>query len=442
MTRINGETEDKCYDVVVIGAGVAGLAAGEGLRKELPGLSLVVLEARDRIGGRTWTQEFDSVSLDMGATWIHGGKNNPIAKMANRSRIKLMADKDDDFVLMDEGGNEISDSLLDKKEREFGKMIRRAKSYSRTCNPRISVKQAIQHVQPEALDDPILIYLLKQEIEFEYGGPIDAISGANFDEDEEFSGGDVIPFGGFKSILETFTRGLTIQKGVAVSMVRYNGMGAEVETTNGIYRAKKVVCTVPLGILKSGSLLFQPQLAQPKLLAIQRIGLATVNKVGLLFDKVFWPKRTRGFGFTSSTHKFFYFVNKFAFTGDNMLEAYCVGESAAAIETQTDEETIRDALDSVHAIFRSSQISRENVEESLVRAFISRWGQDKYAQGAYSFAAPETDEDDFASFLAPEQGTLFFAGEHTSPSYRGTVHGAYMSGRRVARQIGEHFSAD
>jgi monoamine oxidase len=168
--------------------------------------------------------------------------------------------------------------------------------------------------------------------------------------------------------------------------------------------------------------------------AIQRIGWGTVNKVCLVFDEVFWPEE-KGFGLASTIQKYPYFLNKYVFTGSPVLEGYAIGKHAAAMEDQDEETIIQDALHEVQKFVDSDSCNEERPRRALRRYYISRWGKEKYTQGAYSYKSPETRSHDFDAFTDPQQNVLFFAGEHTSFQYRGTVHGAYLSGKRAGKQL-------
>jgi monoamine oxidase len=160
-----------------------------------------------------------------------------------------------------------------------------------------------------------------------------------------------------------------------------------------------------------------------------------VNKVALLFDDVFWPRDTKGFGVASSARTYPYFINKYAISEIPMLEAYSVGKHAKLMEDQDDEEIVEDVLNVILAMFATDSCDKEKIRGSLLKSYISRWGKEKYTQGAYTFSSTETVLDDFFAFLDSEEDVLFFGGEHTSKQFRGTVHGAYFSGQHAARQV-------
>jgi monoamine oxidase len=297
------------------------------------------------------------------------------------------------------------------------------------------LKEAIEHVKPDALHDPVIQYFISHNVEFDYGGSIESLSAAYYDDDGQLEGIDAIPIGGFEPIIQELAKGLNIQKSIEVQSIRYTTEGARLETNTGVvYKADKVVCTLPLGVLKSGDVDFHPLLSQRKRDAIERIGWGTVNKVCLVFDNVYWPEE-KGFGMATTLQKYPYFVNKHIFTGSAVLEGYAIGRHAAAMEDQDEETIIEDVLHEIQKFVDSDSCDKETLKRALRRFYISRWGKEKFTRGAYSYKSPETRSYDFDAFTEPQQHVLFFAGEHTSCQYRGTVHGAYLSGNRVGKQV-------
>jgi monoamine oxidase len=397
-----------------------------------------VLEARDRIGGRTYTYEDEKygVHLDLGATWIHGVEDdNPIVKLAKKAGADYKA-HDQHIIIIDEHGNKMSQKKSDKEWYRFHKLLRKAEKYAvdNELERKISMKEAIEAVDSNALKDPIIQYYAKMDLEFDYGATLEDLSAVYYDTDEAFDGEDAIPLDGYRSIVNHLARGLKIEKECAVQAIRYNvDCGVEVDTNMGTYRARSAICTVPLGVLKSGDMRFEPALPKQKQNAIDRIGWGTVAKVGLLFEEPFWPKDKMGFGFASDNGKFPFFLNKYCFTGKPMLETYAVGKHARRMEQQTKNEITQDVMKEIHTMFGNEEGVK--IPSKPLCTFVSSWGTDPFSRGAYSFAGLATKEDDFHIFEEPVGDVLLFAGEHTCRDYRGTVHGAHISGLRAARQI-------
>jgi monoamine oxidase len=450
------------YNVIVIGAGVSGLTAAKYIQHAFDmssndssnddddgsnNLSVVVLEARDRIGGRTYTYRDNSqnIHIDYGATWIHGSKEHgqPIAMTADSMNYKLIPDHD--WTVYDITGNKgskiVSDSKVDAAQEKFDDTMERVKSYSRkilkkTRQP-MSIQDAMQ--QQHINNDPLMQYFIKMRIEFDLGGCVDQVSAPLYDFDEEYDGGDYIPVNGYKPILDGLANGLDIHCSTPITKIVYDIDGVQIHTARGqIYKADKVICTLPLGVLKSQAVTFEPQLSEQKIKAIERIGFGLVNKVGLLFDTVLWPKNEIGFGIVSSSSNNnnnncpLYLLNKYATNASPMIEAYYVGKDAREMENQSDQQIIDNVLSVMSTMFGHKKTKLQN---SLIKSYIHRWGQEEYTKGSYSFAAVNTRPEDFEALQSSQLRVLYFAGEHTSRSFPGTCHGAFLTGRDTATKV-------
>jgi monoamine oxidase len=452
------------YDVIVIGSGIAGLSAAQHLQQAYS-CSILVLEARNRIGGRTYTivegdhddtHENESISanasdvsdiqkssrpvhIDMGATWVHGGKKarQPIAVVADSMDYKLFYHGDGDRVYDVNTGKAFSSKALDNTDQTFENNLKKAKKYAKSLEKKtgqqISIQEALESVDPNIGSDLLQQYFIRQYLEFDLGGQADTISGAHFDMDDEFAGGDFVPSQGYKPILDQLAKGLDIQLETPVETIEYDTEGVWLHTNRGIYHAKRVVCTIPLGVLKSGAITFQPELSESKQTAIRRLGMGVVNKVGLLFEDVMWPAKQTGFGLVGKEAPLCqYILNKYPFTQVPMLEAYMVGKQAVEMSGQSDEQVLNAILGELSSMFGQP---KEALQQGLRKTYIQRWDKEEYTRGAYSYANPESRTEDFEAFEYSQLRVLFFAGEHTNVDYRGTAHGAFLSGRRAARDI-------
>jgi monoamine oxidase len=453
--------------VVVIGSGLAGLSAAKHLHQSRPDCSILVLEARNRLGGRTYTlvdksmnhdakqqenvtdksnssptssnSSSGSVWVDMGATWIHGSKKagHPIAKLAHAMGYSLIRDSDDD-----EGyynltvGTTVSLENHRKSKTKFRNNLNKAQKYAKSMEKshgqRISIQNALEVVDPTIGNDASQQYLVRLWLEFDFGGTADTISGAHFDDDSEYDGGDYIPSHGYKPIVERLADGLNVQLNTQVQTIAYDKERVCLRTNQGVYLANRVICTIPLGVLKSGAVQFQPGLSQSKRTAIDRIGWGLVNKVGLLFHDVFWPTQKTGFGVMGKDPFCHYIINKYLFCQIPMLEVYMVGKQARGMVDMNDDQVIRTILDEFSIMFGRS---KETLQQSLRQTYIQRWDREEFTRGAYSYTSLETREEDFEAFEYSQLKVVFFAGEHTHAAYRGTAHGAFLSGRRAARDL-------
>jgi polyamine oxidase len=377
--------------VVIIGAGVAGLSAARFLADR--GLKPIVLEARERIGGRIWTVNLDGHPIDLGASWIHGPHGNPIAAIAREARASI---KNTDWDQIWFPGSKPG------KARRAMAQARRLFS-SRGFG---SVADAI----PEAwLSDPFMRWALRTTIAGEYGADAGALSLRHWRDDYDFDGGDYAVTGGYGEIVTHLARRLDIRVAHRVKAIRHNKEDVAVETNRGTIHAEFAIVTLPLGVLKAGSVIFDPPLPQRKEQAIKRLGVGVLNKLVLIFDRPFWPKNAQVIG-----HHGPYSI--FVVQGRTLVGL--VGGAAARMPVPEAPEAVLRALGAPRPL--------SNI--------VTNWHEDHFALGAISVVAPGGTSADFDA-LAAKVGRLLFAGEATSRAYRGTVHGAYVSGQRAAMEL-------
>jgi monoamine oxidase len=426
-TPINVEEDKAKSPVLIIGAGIAGLATAARL-KARGFTNIRIIEARNRLGGRVFTDRSLKIPVDMGASWIHGpdGKNpiTPIAKAANATTFVT---DDESLLVYDLNGKVIPDSVIDKSYTDYNSLLTKIKSKSSSSK---SVKAAIQEVDNQLLSDLTMQYQLSSYMEFDAGGDISELSSLDWDSDENFSGADVLFPNGYDAVVEYLAKDFTIEKETIVQSIDYQGTNVVVQTNKGVKTAKYVVCTVPLGVLKSGNIAFTPSLPNPITSAINKLKMGNVNKVALLFDTCFWDKDLQYVGFTSQEKgAYSYLLNVKKFLPNvNMLMTFGFGNYGKTMESQTDTQIKNDIMAMLKKIYG-------NAIPAPTQVLISRWGKDEFSQGSYSFANVGATNSDFQAFETPVNNTLFFAGEHTNAAYRGTVHGAYLSGVRAADAI-------
>jgi monoamine oxidase len=192
-----------------------------------------------------------------------------------------------------------------------------------------------------------------------------------------------------------------------------------------------VVCAVPLGVMKSGAITFDPPLPAPLRDAVAQIGFGTVTKIALKFDKPFWPTDTQYFGMmTQPQGRWNYWLNYRRFSDHNILLGFSFGNYAAQADRMRPSEMTRDALKVLRSVWGTAVAHPTQV-------LTTHWSQDPHFKGAYSFPQTGGTIAQFDRFAQPVAGRLFMAGEHTLFDHHGTTHGALLSGRRAARAIAQ-----
>ncbi len=416
----NSVTE-KVYDTIIIGAGVSGLSAYRSLSKN-EDLSILILEARERIGGRIWTDTLgETIAADVGASWIHGIKGNPISKIIKDNNIAVApTDYDDDIVYNTKGVEVAYQEDLVEDFQEFAE-----DNYD--VDFVTLLDQYAKNISQE--ETAYLRFVLNTLISHELGTTLSDVSYASFDVGKEFAGGDVLFRDGYSQIIEILAEGADVRLGDPVNTVAYNGTLAKVSTANDIsYSAKTILVTVPLGVLKKGYIKFIPELPEEKIQAINTLGMGVLNKTYLLFDDVFWDTEEDIIGYIQEDGKWAETVNLYPAINQPVLVMFNAGDQAEEIELLSDDETVADALVVLANIYGVEKLT------PVVDSIITRWSSDQWSGGSYSYL-PKGASDDIYQALAESVENVFFAGEATSKDYPATVHGAYLSGVRAAKEI-------
>ncbi|AKI01328.1 monoamine oxidase [Hoeflea sp. IMCC20628] len=412
-------------DVIVIGAGVAGLTAARQLTDL--GYEVLVLEAADRIGGRLHTDWSLDAPFELGAGWVHGPKGNPVTDLVAAAGGKTFVTEDDSLMVLSGDGNRQKDAVIERKEKQLAALYERIDSTFDADQP---LKSAIARLAPKALADPVTAWMLSAYTEFDAGGPLESLSAYHFDEDDAFDGADVIVSNGYDRILTPLAAGLDIRLGHPVEIVEYEeGDGATVRANGRDFEADFVVCTCPLGVLQADGVSFDPPLPKTYRNAISRIGMGNVTKLALKFAQPFWPVGTQYFGLTGEPMgRWASFLNYRTFSDQNILVGFSVGSYAERAEAMSDAEMTADAMDALRSMFGATA-------PDPVAVLPTRWSKNPWSHGAYSYAKAGSKPADFNLLAEPVAGTLLLAGEHTLFDYHATVHGAHLSGLAAARRI-------
>ncbi|KAF8927291.1 flavin-containing amine oxidoreductase-domain containing protein [Dissophora ornata] len=312
-----------------------------------------------------------------------------------------------------------------------------------------------------------LIHWHYANLEFANATPLDQLSLRYWDQDDdyEFSGPHSMVVQGYGQVTEALSHGLDIRLGMPVDSIIRLAVSAKTTLRSNSDEHHRdpiqircrdgttldcitVVTTVPLGVLKSGQIRFLPPLPEWKESAIQRLGFGLLNKLVLVFDKIFWDPAIELFGYVasgeegfhemkynrrvyrSSRGKFYMFWNCSVVSGLPVLVTLMAGQSAYDCESVPKEELVEEALETLAFIYPEVQEIPTPIE-----TIVTRWSQDEFAQGSYSFVGREGSGEDYDLLARPVDGQLYFAGEATSRHYPATAHGAYLSGLNVAKDI-------
>lgn len=272
-------------------------------------------------------------------------------------------------------------------------------------------------------------YLINSDYEQDYSGSSNSLSAMWFDDDSEFSGEDLLMVKGYKPLTEYLSQGLNIQLGQNVKRIRVVSGLVYVDTDTTTYVADKVVVTLPLGVLKSGSIIFQPGLPVAKQTAINKLGMGILNKCILRFPSVFWAQQYDWLGYIPALNgQWAEWISLSRQVNQPILVGFNAADFGRQIESWTDAQIINSAMTTLRLIYGAKIPNPVGYQ-------ITRWGSDPFTLGSYSYlpvgSTPKM-RDDLAANI---NQTIFFAGEATNRLYPGTVHGAYLSGLKAAQDI-------
>ncbi len=418
-------------DVLVLGAGIAGLAATRTLVDK--GLSVIVLEARDRIGGRIWTDASLGLPLDLGASWIHGVKGNPITKLAKEFGAKTVVTNEGNGIVYHSDGSEMSDAEYVDIENLFESIYEEVAELQDSTDDDMPLQQAFDQVIADrdlsSRDLHNLNHYIHGAFALELGADPDNLSLWEWDQDEEFGGDEVVFPGGYRQITDGLAKDLDIRLGEKVTRISYDANGVQVETSSGMFLADKAIVTFPLGVLKQAGVKFDPPLPESKQSAINRLDMGVLNKVYLKFSEVFWDEGIEAISYVGEeVGEWCDWLSFETYVGEPVLMAFHGGAKGYAIEELSDDEIIAGAMKTLRVIYGDEVPDPEGF-------LITRWGKDPLAFGSYSHIPPFASGADYDALFEPVDDVLYFAGEAASREYPATVHGAYLSGVAAAGEI-------
>ncbi|KAK7279015.1 hypothetical protein RJT34_24057 [Clitoria ternatea] len=437
--------------VIVIGSGLAGLAAARQLMRF--GFKVMVLEGRKRAGGRVYTKKMEvgnrvCAAAELGGSVLTGTLGNPLGIVARQLGDSLHKVRDKcPLYCMD--GRPVNPDVDVKVESAFNRLLDKA-SQLRQLMGEVSVDvslgaalETFQQVYKDAVTDEEM-HLFNwhlANLEYANAGLLSNLSLAFWDQDDPYDmGGDhcFLP-GGNGKLVQALAENVPILYEKTVHTIRYSGDGVQVIAGNQVFEGDMALCTVPLGVLKKGSIKFIPELPQRKLDGIKRLGFGLLNKVAMLFPHVFWEMDLDTFGHLSDDPsrrgEFFLFYSYATVAGGPLLIALVAGEAAHKFESMPPTDAVTRVLQILKGIYEPKGIT---VPEPI-QTVCTRWGSDPFCFGSYSNVAVGASGDDY-DILAESvgDGRLFFAGEATTRRYPATMHGAFLSGLREAANMAHH----
>jgi monoamine oxidase len=400
----------KSVDVIVVGAGAAGLAAADELSRA--GRSVVVLEARGRIGGRCWTRRMPGlpVPVELGAEFVHGRPEVTLALLERAGVPGVDSTRTQRFVLHGRLREANAFAEAHKAVQHGGVLKKRDLSFAAF----LSTKRV----------SPLTRMLATMMVQgFDAADPARVSARDIVDEWSTALGSSQMrPLGGYGFLLQTLLTGkFKIKLKNPIREIRWRRGEVEI---NGV-KARRAIVTLPLGVLQSGAVGFFPQL-DSKEKALEQLVSGPVIRVAMRFARPFWEERCPEVAFFHSPQAPFPTFWTPLPMHARLLTAWAGGPKAARLTGLPQAELLRHALASVRTVF--DRVPRPEA------VYVQDWQADPYSRGGYSYVT--VGGQGARKLLArPVEGTLYFAGEATDSDEAGTVAGALRSGMRAAREV-------
>lgn len=412
--------------VLIVGAGVAGLAAAERFLQN--GLEVTIVEARDRAGGRIHTVQASGLPIELGAEFVHGAKNQTweLIRAANLATVPV---SDEHWRVMNGEW---------EKDRKFWDELTE-------LTEKIDLKSPDEHFQSLVSRSPDLDeqtkWLAKEYVEGFHAADAERMSAHAFKKAEEAAedeGGShqFRMARGYWELIDWLVtqlarRDVRILYRTIAKTIRWEPGHVEIvaHTPAGLksYHADCVLVTAPLGVLKHGQIVFEPELKE-KEEAIDGLKMGHVVKITLQFRSQFW--KPKDFGFVHSNEKSF--PTWWSDGRGPVLTGWVGGPRAASLST---EGAAGIEAEAVQTLARVLKVEKKRVRDFLVRGYTHNWATDPFSRGAYSYTPVGMTEMP-EQLWTPVADTIYFAGEATDGSGdQGTVHGALSSGKTAANEI-------
>lgn len=433
--------------VIVIGGGISGTAAARILQDA--SYKVILLESRDRLGGRIHTDYSFGCPVDMGASWLHGVCNeNPLAPLIRGLGLTLYRTSGDDsvlydhdlesYTLFDKDGHQVPQQMVIEVGETFKRILEETGKVRDERTDDISVREAILVVldrHPELRQEGIAHEVLQWylcRMEAWFAADADMISLKTWDQEHVLTGGHGLMVQGYDPIIKALAKDIDIRLNHRVTKISngYNKVMVTVEDgTNFI--ADAAILTVPVGVLKANLIEFEPKLPEWKVAAVSDLGVGNENKIALQFREVFWPNVELLGIVAPSSYDCGYFLNLHKATGHPVLVYMAAGRFAYDLEKLSEESAANFVMSQLKKMFPKAT--------EPVQYLVSRWGTDPNSLGCYSYDLVGMPEDVYDRLRAP-LGNLFFAGEAVSMENQGSVHGAYSAGVMAAENCQRHLS--
>ncbi|XP_039117607.1 LOW QUALITY PROTEIN: polyamine oxidase 1-like [Dioscorea cayenensis subsp. rotundata] len=435
--------------VIIVGAGMSGIMAAKTL-SDAGITNIQILEATDHIGGRMHKVSFAGINIEIGANWVEGvnGKEvNPIWTLANDLNLRNFFSDFDNVSsnCYKQGGGLHKSSVVEKAIETLDEVKGFGEKLGATLHPSgkddISVL-TMQRLMNHVPSDPVGMVVDYYTSDYEFAEPprvtsmqntVPLATFSNFGEDIYF----VADQRGYGSVVEHLAHQFlkTDKKGnivdprfmlnKVVREISYSKSGVTVMTEDGKkYEADYVMVSVSIGVLQTHLIKFKPDLPHWKILALYQFDMAVYTKIFVKFPKTFWPTEngTEFFLYASKRRGYYPIWQQLEkqYPGANVLLVTVTDEESRRIEQQSNAATKAEIMNVLRDMFG------KNIPEAT-DILVPRWWSDRFYKGTFSNWPIGVNRYEYDQIRAPVD-RVYFTGEHTSESYNGYVHGAYLAG--------------
>lgn len=403
-------------DVVVVGAGAAGIAAAQALRAA--GRKPIVLEARGRVGGRAFTDASLGAAYDAGAMFIHWAERNPWVQIARDLGVETASEPRGGGFRVFTDGHPMADADRRRRRDAFNQIDRRLETVD-LAGRDMSIAELLGDLGPNSA--PIAASGLLLSI----GEESSRISARDYQR--LWAGDDLVVPSGYGNLVTRSAAGLDIRLNQAVEAIRWDGPAVTVTTPSGDIRANACILTVPVGVLKSGAIRFAPDLPAATRDSLGGLHMGALTKIALKVEgdrfgltpgasllETGAPERMMNFDMYPD--------------GKDIVIGYCGGDYARKLSEAGPEEA------RAHVVDLLAKMVGADFRKTVKAASFPAWWTDPFARGSYSVCDPGHEKAREA-LAQPIGGRLLIAGEATAGGGAMTVGGATLAGRAAAAAL-------
>jgi monoamine oxidase len=405
-------------DVLIVGAGAAGLAAARECQRL--GTSFILVEARDRIGGRVFTDTSLGQPFDAGARYIHWAERNPWAGVARGLGVATSADiSSPGGFRFYANGKPVPEADRSLRRQAFAELSRLLEDPATVPDVSLTDEVAARGLAFTDAAGGLARMALGEEPE--------RVSARDYAR--LWSGADLVVPGGYGTLVQAFGAGLPVRLSTPVQAIRWDGPDITAETRDGTLHAKAAIITVPPSVLASGAIRFTPELPAGTRDALAGLGAGALTKIGLKFDVTRFDVAPDSDIFEIEGPGDTFDFECFTF-GRDIVVANFGGDHARRVTADGDAAAIATTLDAFVRVVGSS------ARKSFAGGSVHAWHRDPLSLGCYSHCLPGHAAAR-GKLAEPVANRIFFAGEATGGENFGaamTAGGAFLAGQAAARR--------